>query len=50
MVDIHVYAGSKGYRTYITRGHKTTVIDGLFENPYKGTRTTRFVTSYMYGD
>lgn len=49
MVEIQVRHYHKGYRTYITQGHKTTVIDGAFEKENADLKTSRYSTPYQYG-
>lgn len=49
-VDIHTQRASGGaYRTYISYGHRTSVIDGNFTGDDGAVRTTRPANPYMYG-
>jgi len=49
MVEIHVHHDRDGYRTYITQGRKTIVIDGAFEDERNSVRTGKYSTNYLYG-
>jgi hypothetical protein len=49
MVEIRTHNGADGYRTYITQGRKTIVLDGQFGPERADTRTSRYCTPYLYG-